>query len=242
VLDSISWSSSTAGEAWTVDPLAEDPTANDDPLNWCLATTPFGAGDLGTPGEQGLSCGGGMVGDGMCLEGGVPRLIVPPVAGELVINEWMSNPDVVSDTDGEWFEVYAGADVDLNNLELSRVTGGVFQLEATLSSADCLTVTAGSQVVFARDLDSMINGGLPVADFEFSFSLLNSDGGLAVGLDGVFLDEVTWASRDAGAATSLDPGSLNPAGNDDPANLCPALTPYGLGDNLGTPGVDNPSC
>jgi len=241
-IDSVAWSGSSAGAAWSIDPDAEDPLDNDDPDNWCLASTPYGAGDLGTPGEQGPACGGGMAGDGMCLDGGVPRAIVLPQPGELVINEWMPNPDVVSDTDGEWFEVYVGADVDLNGLELSRITGGLFVLSATLSSSDCISVASGTHLVFARDVDPGVNGGLPAADVTFGFSLNNSSSGLAVGVEGVHLDEVTWASSTAGAATKVDPGAQTTAGNDDPGNLCPATTPYGPGDNAGTPGAMNPPC
>jgi hypothetical protein len=239
-LDTVTWMGSTDGAAWTVDPGAEDPVSNDDLMSWCVATDPYGAGDLGTPGAQGPACPV-MVGPGMCLEGGVPRDIVYPTAGDLVLNEWMPNPDAVGDTEGEWFELYVDAAVDLNELELSRFTAGAFVLEDTLAPADCLSVPAGSYVVFARDLDPLVNGGLPVADVAFGFSLLNSSGGLRVGLAGVTLDEVQWASSGTGAATSLDPGAQTPAGNDVVGNLCPAVDPYGLGD-AGTPGAPNPGC
>jgi hypothetical protein len=209
-------------------------------MSWCVATDPFGAGDLGTPGAQGPACGA-MVGPGMCLDGGVPRAIAYPVAGDLVLSEWMPDPAAVGDTDGEWFELYVGAAVDLNELELSRFTAGAFALEDALASADCLTVPAGSYVVFARNTDAMLNGGLPVVDFEIAFSLVNAGGGLAVGLAGVHLDEVQWAGSSVGAATSLDPAALTPAGNDVVGNLCPAVDPYGLGDT-GTPGAANPGC
>ena len=239
-LDTVTWVGSTDGAAWTVDPAAEDPVGNDDLAGWCIASDPYGAGDLGTPGAQGPTCGA-MTGDGMCLDGGVPRPIVYPAAGDLVLSEWMPNPDAVGDTDGEWFELYVGAAVDLNELELSRYSAGAFVLEDTLASADCLSVPAGSHVVFARDVDPLINGGLPAVDFEIGFSLVNAGGGLAVGLAGVHLDEVQWVSSATGAATSLDPTAQTPAGNDVIGNLCPAVDPYGLGDS-GTPGAPNPGC
>lgn len=241
VLDAVTWATSTPGAATTVDPSAEDPVGNDDPANACTATTPF-SGGLGTPGAQGPACGGGMAGDGMCLDGGVARPIVYPTAGQLVLNEWMPNPDVVSDTNGEWFELYVGAAVDLNELQLSRFTAGAFQLETTLAAADCLTVPAGSYVVFAKSLDPLVNGALPVADFAFAFSLNNTSSGLAVGVADVHLDEVQWAGSTAGAATSLDPAAQTTAGNDVAGNLCPATDPYGPGDNSGTPGAANPAC
>lgn len=239
-LDTVTWSGSGDGASWTVDPTAEDPVGNDDLMSWCFGTDPYGAGDLGTPGTQGPACGG-MAGTGMCLDGGVPRAIVYPDPGDLVINEWMPNPNAVADTDGEWFELYVGAAVDLNELQLSRFTAGAFVLEDTLAAPSCLSVPAGSYVIFAQDLDPLVNGGLPVADFAIAFSLVNSGGGLAVGVADVHLDEVQWAGSTAGASTSLDPASLTPAGNDVPGNLCASVDPYGLGD-LGTPGAANAGC
>ncbi len=41
-----------------------DATANDSGANWCLATSTYGAGDLGTPGAANLICGGGADTDG----------------------------------------------------------------------------------------------------------------------------------------------------------------------------------
>jgi hypothetical protein len=235
VLDGVTWTSSTPGAAWTVDPAAEDPLGNDDPANVCLATDPFGGGDLGTPGTQGPACGG-MTSDGMCLDGGVPRAIVFPGAGDLVITEWMPNPSGVTDANGEWFELYASADIDLNDLQLSRATdvAGPFTVETTLGSPGCLAVPAGSYVVFARNLDPLVNGELPVADFVFAFSLNNSNAGLAIGVADVHIDEVTWMSSSDGAATQIDAIGTT----------CDAVDLYGpvANDNHGTPGAANPAC
>ena len=157
-------------------------------------------------------------------------------------NTRMPNPSG-TDTDSEWFEVYVDAAVDLNELQLSRYTlaSGVFTVEATLSSPSCIEVPAGSYVLFARDLDPLQNGGLPPVDHPFSFSLNNSDAGLAVGVADVHLDEVLYSASTDGSATQLEPGTLTPAGNDVPGNLCPATDPYGAGGN-GTPGAANPDC
>ncbi|MEZ4266270.1 MAG: lamin tail domain-containing protein [Myxococcota bacterium] len=48
----------SAGKATSLSPFARDATANDDPDNWCAASTPFGAGDLGTPGSANPPCPG----------------------------------------------------------------------------------------------------------------------------------------------------------------------------------------
>lgn len=239
--DSLRYPDAAAGVASSVDPAAETTDGNDDETNICDANTPYGDGDLGSPGGPGPACGGG-VGDGECLDGGIPRPIVSPVAGDLVINEWMPNPNVVADAQGEWFEVYVDADVDLNGLELSRGGADNWTLEETVDGDACITVDAGSFVLFARDPDPRANGGLPTVDVEFGFGLNNSNHGIAIGLDGTFLDEVSYTSSTAGAASQLDPGSLSPAGNDDPDNICAATAAYDDGDNSGTPGAANDGC
>ncbi|RMG17356.1 MAG: hypothetical protein D6729_08985 [Deltaproteobacteria bacterium] len=229
LLDAVSWTSAPSGASLQVDPGAEDPTANDDSQNWCEGTEPYGAGDLGSPGEPNSACPI-RPNPGECLEGGAPRAVVAPAAGDLHIVEWMPNPAAVGDSDGEWFEVQVSRRIDLNGLELGRTPGAV---DAVVGDpmGRCLTVDAGTYLVFARSTDSAVNGGLPQVDAVFGFSLVNSDGSLFIGYDGQVLDQVTWASSTAGAATQID----------GQGKTCAATTPYGQGD-LGTPGAANPDC
>jgi hypothetical protein len=44
------------GATMSLDPGALDAVLNDDGVNWCEGTTPFGAGDLGTPGAANPVC------------------------------------------------------------------------------------------------------------------------------------------------------------------------------------------
>ena len=44
------------GASLTLDPRSFDATDNDDPDNWCEASTPYGDGDLGTPGSANDGC------------------------------------------------------------------------------------------------------------------------------------------------------------------------------------------
>ncbi len=241
VVDTVTWGSLRRGTARSLHPDAMDADLNDDPAWWCDAIDVYGDGDLGTPGAPGPACDI-PVEDGMCLDDGTPRAIIPPVAGDLVLNEWLPDSAVVLDAQGEWFEVYVAATVDLNGLELHRFNGDGFVLADVLDDTACREATAGSHLVFARVDDPRQNGGLPGVDVQIDFTLANLDGGLAIGYEGVMLDEVTWLDSTPGAATSLDPGALDPSGNDDPSNLCPASTPYGPGDNNGSPGATNPEC
>lgn len=239
VLDQITYAGASAGVAWTLDPSAEDVDNNDMVENFCAATDAMPGGDFGTPGAQGPSCGP-IVMPGQCLDGGVPRAIVEPQAGDLVITEFMANPDVVADGDGEWFEVFVGANVDLNGLELSRIVNASYTVQSTLSSPNCLAFTADTYVLFAADTDPLVNSGLPPVDFTFSFAMTNSNNGLAIGLGGVILDQLDYAATSAGASTALGASqAIDPASNDVPANLCTEAVVYGDGDNAGTPGAAN---
>lgn len=229
ILDSISWTQATAGTSINLDPNFFDTGANDDPGNWCPGTTAYGLGDLGTPGSDNKDCE--IIIPGQCNDGGTMRPIVSPTAGQATITEYMANPNVVTDANGEWFEVRFDADVDLNGLQLGKV-GSVL---STVASVDCLRVTAGTYAIFARTADSATNGGLPDAHATFGFNLVNTDGSLAIGVDGTELDSVSYATTTAGASTSLDERT--------PDIWCANTTDaYGPDGNTGTPGAVNPSC
>jgi hypothetical protein len=236
VLDAVAYPSSGNGVADNLDPRYFDPQANDERGVWCRATTPFGDGDLGTPGAPNIECEVAPP-EGHCDDGGELRPTVAPQPGDLVITEVMANVGAVPDTDGEWFEIYARADVDLNGLQIYDRG----DLKTTVTRASCLRATAGSHVLVARKEDPAVNGGLPPVDLLFTFNLVNSNGALAIGHGGEVLDEVTWASTQAGVSASVDPGAYDPESNDDPQMWCAGITPYGAGD-LGTPGEVNPYC
>ncbi len=233
VLDAITWSSSTAGAARSLDPSVSGPEANDAEANWCDAEDPYGDGDLGTPADENQPCGGTPA--GTCDDGGRIRDVVPPTAGDLVITEWMPNPDAVTDANGEWFEVLVSANVDLNGLQL----GDDPENPDTMLSptGDCIAVASGTRVVFARNADTLTNGGLESA-IEASFTLGNTSGTLFVGIGDEVLDQIAYTSSSTGSSTSVSAGSEDPAGNDDELNHCESNTPYGDGDN-GTPGAEN---
>ncbi|MCR9161045.1 MAG: lamin tail domain-containing protein [Nannocystaceae bacterium] len=233
VLDAISWSSTEPGFARALNPDVAGPDANDDEANWCDATQPYASGDFGTPTAENSACGGTPV--GTCNDAGEMRETVAPSPGDLVITEWIPNPDAVGDTDGEWFEVLVTADVDLNGLELGDDPENP---DDTLpSTGDCISVSAGTRVVFARNADAMLNGGVEDA-IEASFSLTNSASTLFVGHGGAVLDQISYSASATGSSTAVAPGFEDPANNDDEGNHCTSTTPYGDGDN-GTPGAEN---
>lgn len=218
-----------------------DYTLNDDQANWCEGKdTEFEANNYGTPGEDN-DCAPVIA--GACTDGNGMRAVVTPNVGDLVITEVMPGPSKVSDTAGEWFEIKAIKDIDLNGIGLDRAgdTAGA----SVLNSASCLRVTAGQHAVFAKSTDSNANGGVAPVLGTFSFALVAgsvaSPGDVQVVAGTTVLDSITWQSSRAGKALQLDPDATDPNSNDQPSNFCDATATYGLGD-FGTPTMANGQC
>ena len=176
VLDSVTWTTSTAGVSLQLD-RDEYTTAMNDMIdvNGCGGSTTYGDGDAGTPGDVNTDC----LGIGECLDGGIARPIASPQIGDLYINEVMPNP-ATSEGTTEWFEVFVVNDVDLNGVAVND-----HDTSYQLIDSNCLRVTTGSYLVFARSTDPLANGGLPSVDFLTTptISMLNTDGS-ALALDG----------------------------------------------------------
>jgi hypothetical protein len=220
-----------------------DAMTNDDPARWCEDdATEFEAGNYGTPGGENDCTPIAM---GQCSSAGSLRNVVPPGLGDLVITEVMPSPAKVSDAVGEWFEVKAMADVDLNGLGLDRA--GDAAPANVITAAECLRLEAGSYAVFGKTIDMTMNGGLPGGAVlgTFTFSLIGGSptapGDVQLVSQGTIVDAVTWTSARSGKALQLDPSFEDAVSNDMMSNWCDALTPYGDGD-LGTPAADNSAC
>ncbi len=224
VIDEVEWTRSTAGTALQLDPRALDALANDDPASWCDATTPYGDGDLGTPGAPNAGCPL-VPPPGECLDAGVARAIRTPAPGQLAISEVMAHPRVQPYE--EWVEVtnLGPDDFDLNELALDRV--GDSRSPDTVHATVCKPVPSGGFGLFARSTDPATNGGLPPIDATFGLSLVDSDGDVRVLAGDTVLDAVTWTTSPAAAAMQLVP------------ERCTAVTAYGDGANLGTPRAAN---
>ncbi|MEW6430859.1 MAG: lamin tail domain-containing protein [Myxococcota bacterium] len=255
-IDEIALLPSRPGRAQQLDPLKLDPGSNDVPENFCDAPTrwnPDGGGDYGSPAAPNPDCpivDAGMTSPDECIDpiSLAVRPVVRPNAGDVVITEWMADPNTATDTNGEFIEVLFKADADLNGLTLSHDTA-----TTKLSSQGCLPVTANTFAVFGRNTDPLQNGGLPTLAATFSFGLTNSGTHtLAVtGVDGGVLDSVTYTNSSPGASTQLNAGLTDPADNDVPTNLCvtpagvrygPVLADGGFGGDRGTPGLVNVTC
>ncbi len=181
--------------------------------------------------------------DCACVDGACPDAVRAPVAGEVLFSEIMYDPHFdIADARGEWLELRntTGDALDLTGCQLADGSG---------SSVPIVDVRIGPNgyALFARSAAPEDNGGLDV-DGTFPFALGNGGDVVRFACRGEILDEVLWGDgwpSQQAASLSLDPGVVDPAGNDDPANWCLGSTPYYEdpdGDNLGTPGGPNPAC
>ncbi len=219
-----------------------DYTLNDDLNNWCQGNdTEFEDSNFGTPGSDN-DCTPVIA--GVCNDNGTMRDVVAPMPGQLVISEVMPSPNAVSDTVGEWFEVTALADVDLNGLAPDRA--GDSSAPQALDNPDCVHLATGERAIFAKSADMTMNGGLPTPVVgTFGFALVGgsmaSPGDVQILSGGTVIDAVTWTSSTNGASLTLDPTKIDANINDDETNFCAATSAYGDGD-LGTPLAANDAC
>lgn len=220
VLDRVEYLGSKEGVAWQVD--ADGVLC----LVEAVADYEYRDANFGTPGESNPMCPP-VLEEGMCFDESTPRFIRSPSAAQIQITEWLANPSMVGNRDGEWVEVHFSAAADLNGLAWSDLTGTSTGVERD----ECVSVPAGAFVVFARNSNGDANGGVPFVDAELGISLNNTDETISISIDGEVLDSVSYEGSHPGIATQIDESGL----------LCDAITPYGDGD-LGTPGAPNRSC
>lgn len=161
-------------------------------------------------------------------------------AANLVINEIMQNPVAVTDTYGEWFELYnpGPSGVDINGWTIKDAGSN----NHVIDNGGSLTVPAGGYLTLCRNADTMLNGGVS-CDYEYSgaITLTNSDDEvILLDSDNAEIDRVEYDGGPnfpdpTGASMELISPSLD---NNVGSNWREATVPYGDGD-LGTPGASN---
>jgi hypothetical protein len=188
--------------------------------NWSQSLTPFGDGDLGTPGAQ--------------------NDVISVSPGDLVINEIMQNPNAVFDSAGEWFELFntTGSPIDINGWTIQDNDIDSY----VINNGSPLIVPAGGYLVLGNNADSSTNGGVPVGyEYGPGFFLANGADELVL-LDRASreIDRVEWDNGltfpdPTGASMALlDPTLDNNVG----ANWVESSVPFGAGD-YGTPSAAN---
>ncbi len=188
-------------------------------------------------------------GDADCADADCDGQIVclnRPAAGEVIINEIMYDPSAVDDSVGEYIELLnvTGAAIDLDGLVLTDTAD-----TQPLTIAGGTSIAAGGTLVFVRDADAQVNGGI-AGGIAFGFALANGGDTITLTLPGapdVTIDSVTyeddangWPDA-AGASVQLDSTNPGAADRNDPANWCLSAVAYGDGD-LGSPGGANVVC
>ena len=183
--------------------------------NWCTAGSSFGAGDLGSPAAA-SDCS-----------------VVAAQGPELTITEIMRDPDAVSDTVGEWFEVYNpnGFAVDLQGWIIRDHDTNFHVI------SDSVVIAPDSYAVLGRDA---ANPGPAHAYVYDNVVMHNGNDQLVLANPtGTTVDQVSWNNDEFPAVpgASMALGSLQ-FNNDAGESWCPSSSPFGLGD-FGTPGAAN---
>lgn len=161
--------------------------------------------------------------------------------GDIIVNEIMQNPAVISDNDGEYVEVYntTNATIDIEGWILKDKDND----SHTIANGSPLEVPAGGFLVLGRNSDSSVNGGVPV-DYQYAnFQLSNSSDEVILEENGVTIDSVGYDD----GSTFPDPNGFSmellstALDNSIGGNWATAdsLATYGTGDNRGTPGAQN---
>lgn len=208
-----------------VDPVDLGVDMGGDPLD--LGAPDLGR-DLGTP-DLGRDLGAPDLGG--------PTTIA---VGALIVTELIANPAAVSDTNGEWFEIYntTSRSIDLFGLVFRDDDTNSFTVDASVR------VPAGGYAVLARNGSAGVNGGVSV-DYVYPGSnfFIDNTGGDEIVIEsaGVVIDRVAYGTPTEGAAWSLDPRNFSATSNDLASSWCDAISSYGLGDR-GTPGRPNDYC
>ena len=171
-----------------------------------------------------------------------------PQHGAVVITEFMKDPNFVTDTRGEWLEIYNALPwrVNVEGWKLADDAGN----QVTLTNGGLgMRMMPGEYLVLGASADVTQNGGVPV-DFAYpSFSLGNgADQIMLVKPDGTLIDRVdyddgvVWPDA-AGRSVSLTGSLLDALQNDDGMQWCPGSAPWnGSNPDQGSPGLPNPIC
>ena len=155
----------------------------------------------------------------------------------LIITEIMPDPAAVSDSYGEWFEIYNTSDSSINlNGWVLKDAGNDEHI--IVNDTMPVLIESGEYFVLARNGDETSNGGLN-ADYVYSgFNLSNSEDEIILTDSlGAIVDEVHYSNNwnfDSGVSMETHSADLD---NNLAGNWYAATVQYGDGD-YGTPGVN----
>lgn len=163
--------------------------------------------------------------------------------GDLLITEIMYDPSAVTDTEGEWFEIYnnSTSDVDINQLVIRRAS------DLHIVNQEVI-ISPGEYFVLARSENATSS---PKYVYGSDITLTNTGAELIIanyGTDGTNGSEIASIDYGApgfpdptGASINLDPSYFNVEQAKSGSSWCESIVAYDTGD-LGTPGSVNSSC
>ena len=170
------------------------------------------------------------------------------VTADFSVHCWEGSPVIITEVmrdregDGDWIELFnvSGAPVDLSGWQIQRL----ISLETCVIGT--ATIQPGAHLVIGPVVDPAQNGGVP-GMIQCSGTLLSDAGDMLLRLtDGqevpIDLVGVPSTTPFPNQSFSLSPTAYNSVVNDDPANWCLGVTPYGTAGKFGTPGALNPAC
>ena len=154
--------------------------------------------------------------------------------GDIIITEFMYNPDSVSDSDGEWFAIYnqQSFDISIKGLSISDYGNNYFVID------EDLVILSGGHLVLCKNSDMGTNGGIE-CDLEYDdITLSNSNDEIVLMMEDNIIDEVLyddWSHCDnAGYSAQLSSNLYDNKENDNGESWC------NIG--FGTPGEVNGLC
>ncbi len=161
-----------------------------------------------------------------------PVLAASVSPGDLIITEVMANPDAVTDSNGEWFEIHnlTGISLDLNGLTISDNDSDLH----VINNGGPLVIDPLGYLVLGNNTDSTENGGY-TADYEYSdFTLANSEDEIIIYSSGMEIVRLEYSNGFVVAGKSQElSGTVGfPL---DGSNYVASTSVYGAGDR-GTPG------
>ena len=159
-----------------------------------------------------------------------------PSPYNIVVTEVMVNPSAVSDTYGEWFEIYNNDTISID-LAGWRIADSEDDLHEIQTVSIELYINPGDYLVLGRNVDNTVNGGY-TADYGYSsFQLSNSEDEIfLVDNENRIVDEVEYQypSFPFSSGASMYLKNIDYDNNVDTSWAMSDME-YGLGD-LGTPG------
>lgn len=168
---------------------------------------------------------------GPILTCSTPSLSQAASVSDLLITEIMANPSAVTDTNGEWFELFnpTGDSINLSGIILSDAGSN----SHTISSGSDLWIDSGNYFVMGRNGVNSSNGGF-TADYVYSsFSLGNTSDQIIFSDGANELLRLDYAAGFVANGASMELLSESMLAG----NYAASVNPYGDGD-FGSPGSE----